>query len=123
MLYFFAAYRAVRRALERDQRLSPCRRVPLWRLLAEEIALLARRVGRWRVTAVGLVVGACVLAVEVALSEATPGPAIAVPWRWLVAAVASLVAVGTWAAVHALRSSRYQDAGSAASHNEVAQGR
>ena len=105
MLYFFVAIRAaVRRAMTEDQRRQSRSPIPLWRLLAGEVALLAARVGRWRVTAVALLVGAAVLVVEVGLSEATPGPALATPWRWVVAAVASLLAVSVWAVVHALRS-------------------
>ena len=104
MVYVFAAYRAIRRAMAEDQGRTPRSPIPLWRLLLGEIALLARRVGRWRVWAVALVVAVAVLSVEVSLSEATPGPALATPWRWIVAAALSAVAVAAWAVVHAFRS-------------------
>lgn len=105
MIYFFAAYRAMRRALAEDQHRPPRSPVPLWRLVLGEIALLAARVGRWRVTAVAMLVGVAVLLVEVALSDATPGPALAAPWRWVLAVAVSSLAVAAWAVVHAVRSS------------------
>ena len=105
MLYFFTAYRAVRRAMTEDQGRPARSPIPLWRLLVGEIALLGRRVGRWRVTALALLVAGSVLAVEVALSETTPGPALAAPWRWVVAALVSLLGIVIWAVVHALQRS------------------
>ena len=106
MILFFSAYRAVRRAMAEDQRRPVDPPLPLWRLLAGEIAVLARRVGSWRVVSVTLVVVGAVLAVEVALSDTTPGPTLVAPWRWLVAVSVAAVAVCTWAVVHALRSTR-----------------
>ncbi len=110
MLYSYVSYRAIRRALERDQRRKqPCR-VPMWRLLLDEIVLMARRIGASRVAAVALVAFVCILLVEVALSSATPGPALAEPWRWLVAAVLTAVSVPVWAVVHGVRSAKRAEA-------------
>ena len=103
MLFLYAAYRAVRRAMERDQRLPAYSHPPLWRLLLEEIGVLAQRVGRWRVTIVVLVVGAAVVLAEIALSDMTPGPAFDQPWRWVVAVVVSGIVLAGWAVVHAMR--------------------
>ncbi len=106
VLLFGASYLGVRRAMIKDQRRpAPCA-VPWWRLLFEEIALLGRRVGRWKVWSVLGAAFVCFLAVEVALSTATPGPALAVLWRWLVALVLTGATLGLWAAAHAVRSTR-----------------
>ena len=106
MLFFVVAYRSARRAMAEDQCRFAYADVPTWRLLLEEVALLARRVGRWKVTAAALTVGISVLAVEVALSEDTPGPALAAPARWVAAVAASLVSLAAWSVVHAVRRSR-----------------
>lgn len=106
MILFFSAYLAVRRAMAKDQRRPLHPPLPLWRLLAGEIAVLARRVGSWRVASVTLLVAAAVLVVEVALTDTTPGPTLATPWRWIVAAAAAFVVLCCWAVVHALRSTR-----------------
>lgn len=106
MLLFGAAYVGVRRAMARDQRRPvPCT-VPLWTLLRDEIALMARRIGRWKVWSVMAVAFACFLAVEVALSTATPGPALAEVWRWLVALGFTGASLCIWAMAHAVRSTR-----------------
>ncbi len=110
MILFFSAYVAVRRAMAKDQRRPLNPPLPLWRLLAGEIAVLARRVGSWRVVSVTLLVAAAVLAVEVALSDTTRGPTLATPWRWIVAAAAAGLALCSWAVVHALRSTHEQAA-------------
>ncbi len=89
--------------MEKDQRWPPHTHPPLWRLVAEEVAVLAQRVGRWRVTAVVVVVSASVVLAEVALTEITPGPVFDQPWRWLVAAVVSGIVLAGWAVVHAMR--------------------
>ncbi|WP_436792877.1 hypothetical protein [Actinospongicola halichondriae] len=97
MLLFGAAYLGARRAMAKDQRRPvPCD-VPLWRLLLEEVGLLARRVGRWRLWSVLGVAFVCYLTVEVALSTETPGPALAELWRWVVAMVLTAVTLGVWA--------------------------
>lgn len=106
MLLFGAAYVGVRRAMAKDQRRPlPCT-LPLWKLLLEEIVLMARRIGRWKVWSVMGVVFMCFLAVEVALSPATPGPALADVWRWFVALVLTAVSLCGWAMVHAVRAER-----------------
>lgn len=92
--------------MARDQRRPvPCSE-PLWRLLAEEIALMARRIGRWKIWSILGVIFACYLAVEIALSSATPGPAIAEVWRWLVAAVLTAATLCAWAIIYAVRNVR-----------------
>ena len=104
MVLLGGAYHAVRRAMEEDQdrpRPSP---LPLWRLLVDEIGVLARRVGRWRVTWVLCVVFACTLAVELAFSDRTPGPVLDLALRVLGAAALTGVVLCGWAVVHALRS-------------------
>lgn len=110
MLLLGAAYTGIRRAMERDQgrpRPSP---VPLWRLLLDEIALMARRVGRWKVWSVVAVVFAGVLAIEISFSTATPGPVLEGPTRVLIAAAFAVVAVCAWAVLHAVRSTRAERA-------------
>ena len=103
MLFFGAAYLAVRRAMERDQERPPSVHPPVWRLVLEEVALLARRVGRWLVTAVAAATAATVLAVLIALSDRTPGPSVALGWRLLVACAAGCITVALWACGHAVR--------------------
>ena len=89
--------------MERDQRLPAYSHSALWWLLLEEIGLLARRVGRWRVTVVVLVVGVAVALAEIALSDMTPGPVFDQPCCWLVALVVSGFVLAWWAVVHATR--------------------
>lgn len=111
MLLFGAAYMGVRRAMAKDQRRPiPCT-VPLWRLLAEEIALMARRIGRWKIWSILAVIFLCYLAVEVALSSATPGPALTNIWRWLLAGVLSALTLCLWAVGYAVRNERAHEAG------------
>ncbi len=111
MLLFGAAYLGVRRAMAKDQRRPlPCP-LPLWRLLAEEIALMARRIGRWKIWSILGVIFSCYLAVEVALSSATPGPAIAEVWRWAVAAALTAVTLCAWAVLYAARRERIEGRG------------
>lgn len=106
MLLFGAAYMSVRRAMAKDQRRPvPCT-LPLWKLLLGEVALMARRIGRWKVWTIAGLTFASFLAVEVALSTATPGPALAQVWRWVVAAALTTVALCAWGALHAVRSTR-----------------
>lgn len=108
MILFYSAYLAVRRAMAKDQRQPLHSPLPLWRLLAGEIVVLARRVGTWRVLSVALLAGTAVLAIEVVLSDSTPGPALATPWRWIVGAAAAGLVLCCWAVLHALRSTRDQ---------------
>lgn len=108
MILFYSAYLTVRRAMAKDQRRPLNPPLPFWRLLAGEIAVLARRVGSWRVVSVTLLVATAVLAVEVALSDSTPGPTLATPWRWIVALAVAGAALCCWAVLHALRSTREQ---------------
>ena len=103
MLVFVAAFRKVRDAMARDQRRPASPNVGLLRLLAGEIALLGRRVGRWKVTSAAACVALAVLAVQVGLSDATPGPVLTAPARWVVALVAAAVAISVWAIFHAVR--------------------
>lgn len=109
MLLLGAAYTGIRRAMIKDQRRPiPCD-VSLWRLLLEEIGLLISRIGRWKVWTVLGIAFVCFLAVEVALSSSTPGPALDDLWRWLVAAALTAVSLGLWAVLHAVRQAREVD--------------
>jgi hypothetical protein len=103
VLFFGVVYRAVRRAMERDQRTAPSVHPPLWRLIAEEVVLLAMRVGRSLVSGVVIVTAAVVLAVLVAFAEGTPGPSLELALRAVAAALAGLSVIVAWAVVHALR--------------------
>ncbi|MDW3221116.1 MAG: hypothetical protein R8F63_21125 [Acidimicrobiales bacterium] len=106
MNVFWSGARSARDALVEDQhRPLPCR-APLWRLILEEIALLARRIGRWKVWSAAGAVFVVVLVVEVALSSETPGPELADWWRWSLAAALSVVTLCVWAVVHAVRRTR-----------------
>lgn len=97
---------AVRRAMATDQRRQiPCA-LPLWRLLWDEVVVMARRMGRWRVWSVVGTAFVCFLAVEVSLSTATPGPALAEAWRWLVALTLTVLTLCGWTVTHALRRDR-----------------
>ncbi len=98
-----AAYLAARRAIAADQsRQIPCS-LPLWRLLWDEVVLMARRIGRWKEWTVAGVAFVCFLTVEVLLSAATPGPALAQAWRWLLALLLTLLSLAGWTVAHALR--------------------
>ncbi len=89
--------------MARDQRRPlPCP-LPLWRLLLDEIVLMVRRIGRWKVWSVLGVAFVSFLAVEVALSSATPGPALAEIWRWLLAFALTVVTLCSWAVLYAVR--------------------
>ena len=106
MLFFTGAYVGARRAMARDQRRPiPCT-LPLWRLIFDEIALMARRIGRWKVWSILAVVFVCIFAVQLAFSTSTPGPALTELWRWIVALVLTVATLGGWAVVHAVRSER-----------------
>ncbi len=106
MLFFTGAYVGAKRAMAKDQRqVLPCS-LPLWRLILDEIALMARRIGRWKIWSILAVIFACYFAVELALSPSTPGPALTEVWRWIVALVLTLGTLGAWAVVHAVRSER-----------------
>ncbi len=105
MLLQFSAYKRARRALARDQgRSLPCR-LPLWRLVLGEIAVLARRVGRWRFTALIAVGFTSILLAQIAFSPSTPGPVLTNPWRWVAAALIAAVGLAGWSVVHAVRRS------------------
>ncbi len=106
MLLGHAAYRATRRALARDQGRQVPSRLPLWRLLMGETAVLARRVGRFRFVGIIGVVFASMLLIQAVLPPSTPGPVLSSPWRWLVGALLSIVVVVIWDVVHALRRTR-----------------
>ncbi len=67
---------------------------------------MARRIGRWKIWSILGVIFSCYLAVEVALSTATPGPAIAEVWGWAVAAALTAVTLCAWTIVYALRNAR-----------------
>ncbi len=106
MLLFGAAYLGARRAMVKDQRRPvPCT-VSLWRLILEEVVVLARRVGRWKLWSVLGVAFVCFLAVEVALSTETPGPALTELWRWFSALLLTALTLGAWAIGHAIWSTR-----------------
>lgn len=103
MLLQFSAYQRARRALARDQgRSLPCR-LPLWRLVVGEVAVLARRVGRWRFSAVFAVGFASILLAQIVFSSATPGPVLTNPLRWAAAALIAAVGLAGWAVVYAVR--------------------
>jgi len=92
--------------MERDQRRPPSSYPPLWRLLAEEIGLLAVRVGRALVSAVAALTATAVFTVLVAFSERTPGPSLELAWRAAAAAVAAVTVLAVWAVAHAVRRDR-----------------
>lgn len=103
MLLQFSAYKRARRAMARDQgRTLPCR-LPLWRLVIGEIAVLAGRIGRWRFSAVIAVGFASILLAQLAFSPSTPGPVLTNPWRWAAAALIAAVGIAGWAVVYAVR--------------------
>ncbi|MDH3302496.1 MAG: hypothetical protein OES24_18500 [Acidimicrobiia bacterium] len=103
MLLQVTAYRRARRALAQDQgRPLPCR-LPLWRLVIGEIAVLARRVGRWRFSALIAIGFVSILLAQIAFSPSTPGPVLTNPWRWVAAALLAAVGLAGWAVVHAVR--------------------
>jgi hypothetical protein len=103
VLFLVVAYRRLRRALEDDQRVRPSSHPPLVVMLLEEVVVLARRVGRWRVGTTAATVVALTVVVQVVFADWTPGPVLDWTWRLAVSGVVSGVAIVTWAAVHALR--------------------
>lgn len=104
LYYITAAYIGARRALARDQGKSVPSSYSFGRLLAEEVPLLSRRIGRWRVASLSLLFFVFVLAAEIALTEATPGPVLTPRWRVVVALAATILFVAGWAVTHAIRS-------------------
>lgn len=103
MILLGAAYSAVKRALAADQGRGPRSPLPLWRLVIDEIVLMGKRIGRWKIVTVTGVVFASVLLVETLLTPVTPGPTAEQPWRVLVAVLVAVVALTVWAVVHAHR--------------------
>lgn len=65
--------------------------MPMWRLLLDEVVHLTKTAVRqpWPWVSVSLALVAAV--VMVALDESTPGPALAIEWRMLVAIAAGIV--------------------------------
>lgn len=109
MLYYLsAAYVGVRRALAKDQGKSVPTSDSFGRLLAEEIPVLSRHIGGWRVTSLSLLFFLFVLAAEIALTETTPGPVLTPRWRVGVALVATVLFVAVWAIAHAIRSAGWR---------------
>lgn len=109
MLYLLsAAYLGTRRALARDQGKPEAAGETFGRLLVGEVSLLSSRVGRWRVTTISLLFFGFVLVAEVALTELTPGPVLSVRWRVVIAFVTTIVFLGAWAVVHAIRSAGWK---------------
>lgn len=87
---------ALSRTLARHQGrpVRDARRLPLWRLLLDEVVYLAKRSLRppwlWAWTSAAVAVAG----VMVALDESTPGPVLSLGWRLVAAAAAgSAVAV------------------------------
>lgn len=95
-----AGARALRRALARHQGHAPQRaaRVPLWRLLAGELLLLLRWPFEHHRARVWLPAAAVAVATVVGLSDATPGPVLALPGRLTLAIVLAAVGIvlATW---------------------------
>lgn len=105
-MIFAAAVIGVRRALIKDQaRPLPCTD-PLWKLLLGEVALLIRRITTWKLTVVLGAAFVSAIAVQIALSSATPGPVLTSSWRWIVAALMTVVVLFVWAVVHAVRAAK-----------------
>lgn len=67
-------------------------RLPMWRLLLDEVVHLAKTAARqpwvWFVVSLALVAGV----VLVVLDERTPGPALTIEWRMVVAIAAGIAA-------------------------------
>lgn len=67
-------------------------RLPMWRLLVDEVGHLAKTAVRqpwvWFLVSLALVAGV----VMVVLDERTPGPALAIEWRMVVAIAAGIAA-------------------------------
>ncbi len=82
---------SVSRKLARHQGRPPrdARRLPLWRLLVDEVVYLAEQAVRppWRWVWASAAVA--IVAVMVGLAESTPGPVVSPGWRVAVAAVAA----------------------------------
>ncbi len=109
MLYFLsAAYLGTRRALARDQGKREADGEPIGRLLVGEVSLLSSRVGLWRVTTISLLFFAFVLISEVVLTGLTPGPVLTVRWRVAIALAATIMFLGAWAVIHAIRSAGWK---------------
>jgi hypothetical protein len=108
LYYLTAAYVGARRALARDQGKPVPSPHSFGRLLAEEIPVLSRRIGGWRVVSLSLLFFLFVLAAEIALTEITPGPVLTPRWRVVVALVATILLVAGWAVAHAIRSAGWR---------------
>ncbi|MBT8203242.1 MAG: hypothetical protein HKN74_01895 [Acidimicrobiia bacterium] len=109
MLYMLlAAYHGTRRALAKDQRRPDPAEVGFWQLVVGEFPILARRVGALKIGTIILVFFGAVIAAEIVLNEATPGPFLTPRWRVAVGLAATVVFVLVWAIVHAIRSVGFQ---------------
>lgn len=91
---FVGVASAVKRSLARHQGrpVRKAERLPMWRLLLDEVVHLARTAVRppwvWVLVCLVLVAGV----VMVVLDERTPGPALTVEWRMVVAIAAGIAA-------------------------------
>jgi hypothetical protein len=103
-MFFFIA--AARRVLARDQGRPPDSDLGFWRLLVLEFPILTRRVGAVKVGVIIVAFFGAVIVAEILLNEATPGPFLTPRWRLAVAFCATVVFVGVWTVVHAIRSAR-----------------
>lgn len=105
MILFYSAYLAVRRAMLEDRRPRSRPPMPLWRLVAGEVAHLVGRIARSQAVRVVAVAAGAVLAAEVGLSTQTPGPTLESTWRRGTAgAAAAILVVGCCALFPVARS-------------------
>lgn len=86
---FTSALASARKAMRRHQHLPSSARLPMWRLLAGEVAYVVRLAGSKRDIVVAVVVA---VLVTVGLSPATPGPVATPSLRMVIAAAAAAAA-------------------------------
>jgi hypothetical protein len=92
--FHLGALETLRRRLARHQDRPPHSSVPLWRLLAEEVSLLLRRLARrnpMRLWLPAMLIG---LTVAISYSDATPGPVLQRD-AWWIASTALAAETGT----------------------------